>query len=106
MPSGNDSGTPAAGERDDADAVRPELGGELAAHRLDRVERDLRPSEEVVAHRGAAVAGAAEGQDHPERRGIMWRAAALAVKKVVLAAVCTGARKSSTAISARAVPWV
>ena len=36
----------------------------------------------------------------------MWRAAALAVRKVVLAAVCTGARKSSTAISASAVPWV
>src|SRR5437867_721182 len=42
----------------------------------------------------------------PERRGIMCRAAALAVRNVVRAAVSIGAMKSSTAISASGVPWV
>ena len=36
----------------------------------------------------------------------MWRAAARVVRNVVRAAVCTGAMKSSTAISAIGVPWV
>jgi hypothetical protein len=36
----------------------------LAPDCLDRVEGDLRPAEVVVARRTAAVAGAAEGEDH------------------------------------------
>jgi hypothetical protein len=42
----------------------------------------------------------------PERRGTMCRAAALAVRNVVRAAVSIGAMKSSTAISVSGVPWV
>jgi hypothetical protein len=42
----------------------------------------------------------------PDRWRIMWRAAALAVRNVVRAAVSSGAMKSSTCISASGVPWV
>ena len=47
---------------------------------------------------------ATEGEDHARASGIIRRAAALAVRNVVRAAVSTGAMKSSTAISASAIP--
>jgi hypothetical protein len=44
--------------------VRAQLNGELPPDRLDRVEGNLRPSQVVVAHRTAALAGPTEGEDH------------------------------------------
>src|SRR5262249_53515904 len=43
---------------------RPSSTESRRPHRLDRVEGDLCPAQVVVAHRPAAVAGAAEGEDH------------------------------------------
>ena len=63
-PSGSVSGTPPLASVTTRIPCAPELDGELAPHRLDRVEGDLRPSQVVVARGAAAVARAAEGEDH------------------------------------------
>jgi hypothetical protein len=86
--------------------VRPQLDGQLAPDGLDRVEGDLGSSQVVVAFSPLRSPGPPKARISPERRGIMWRAAALAVRNVVRAAVSTGAMKSSTDISARGMPCV
>ena len=48
-------------ERHRADPARAELGGELAAHRLQCVERHLQPADGELAHRLAVTA---EQEDH------------------------------------------
>src|SRR6266545_662160 len=59
---GEGLGHPAGPQGQHADAVRPELGGQIAAEGLHGAEGDLEPSQ-VVAGRRVAVA--AEGEDDP-----------------------------------------
>ena len=73
------------------DPMRAGLDRELAAEGLDRVEGDLGAAQVVVALGPAAIAGSAEGEDHPDLRGIIRRTAARAVMNVVRAATSTGA---------------
>jgi hypothetical protein len=103
-PLGERLGDPAAHQGDDAHPGLCELDGELAAQRLDRVEGDLRPAEVVVAQRPGSTLPP-KARITPDPCPIMWRAAALAVRNVVRAAVFTGAMKSSTPISAKGIPW-
>ena len=49
-------------QRHEAHAVAPELGRELAAQRLDRLERDLGPADVVIARR-VAVATESENRE-------------------------------------------
>src|SRR6266508_1115927 len=83
---GEGLGHPAGPQGQHADAVRPELGGQIAAEGLHGAEGDLEPSQ-MVAGRRVGVA------------------AALEVRNIVLTAVTTGRSKSSSRISASGVPW-
>ena len=82
---GSTPGDAAGAERDHADAAV--LGGELAAHRLQRVERGLQAAE--AGSRASGSPSPPKIEDHARRRD---RAAAFQVRKFVRTAVTTGAR--------------
>lgn len=93
-------------ETDDADALRPEFRSELPGEGFDGRARNPEASVQVefpVAAR-QACSRSGERQDYSRPFSTMRRAAALAVRKCVVAPVRIGLVKSSSDISTSGVP--